>query len=300
MHINEMWTDVSLVRSLLQTQFPHWAGSTIELVEAGGTDHALYRLGVDKLVRIPRTLGAAMQVEKEQFWLPRLRASMPIKVPHPLALGDATDFFPWPWSIYRWIPGAVADLNHLTSAADAAQSLGQFIVALARVNNRGAPQPGEHNAFRGQALAERDTETRAAITALATQINASAALAVWEATLAAAPWHGAPVWIHGDMQPLNFLANDGKLCAIIDFGLMAAGDPACDLMVAWTFLTAETRPILRDVVKPDASTWARGRGWALSFGLIALSYYQQKNPMLAKIAAYAISEVLNEYFAENI
>lgn len=80
---------------------------------------------------------------------------------------------------------------------------------------------------------------------------------------------------------------------------MAAGDPACDLMVAWTFLSSETRPILRSVLAPDTATWARGRGWALSFGLVALPYYQKSNPVLASIAAYAVNEVLAEYSAHR-
>ena len=70
----------------------------------------------------------------------------------------------------------------------------------------------------------------------------------------------------------NLLAANGRLAAVIDFGCLGIGDPACDLMVAWTYLTAETRAAFRaELVIADDATWARARGWALSMGLIALA-----------------------------
>lgn len=73
------------------------------------------------------------------------------------------------------------------------------------------------------------------------------------------------------------------------------GDPACDLLVAWTFLSAETRDIFRSALSVDDATWTRGRGWALSFGVIAFEYYQETNPALARIAKRAINEALADY-----
>jgi hypothetical protein len=87
----------------------------------------------------------------------------------------------------------------------------------------------------------------------------------------------------------------GRLSAVIDFGCLGVGDPACDVMVAWTYLSAETRGAFRAALPVDDATWARGRGWALSFGLIALPYYESTNPVLAGIARYAIDEVLADH-----
>ncbi len=86
-------------------------------------------------------------------------------------------------------------------------------------------------------------------------------------------WERSPVWIHGDLDSRNLLAERGRLRAVIDFGSLGVGDPACDVMVAWKVLPAETRDIFRTALSMDEATWARGRGWALSHALIALSYY---------------------------
>jgi aminoglycoside phosphotransferase (APT) family kinase protein len=72
------------------------------------------------------------------------------------------------------------------------------------------------------------------------------------------------------------------------------GDPACDVMAAWLYLPAETRDLFRAALSVDDATWVRGRGWALSVGLIALPYYQNTNPVLAGIARRAIAEALGD------
>src|SRR5439155_12122997 len=125
-----------------------------------------------------------------------------------------------------------------------------------------------------------DSETLAAVTA------------AWEAALQAPAWSGPPVWIHGDLIPVNLLIREGKLSAVIDFGALGVGDPACELQTAWNFLSAETRDVFREALEVDDATWARGRGWALSIGLVALPYYHITNPVLAGIGRRAIHEVL--------
>ena len=77
-----------------------------------------------------------------------------------------------------------------------------------------------------------------------------------------------PVWVHGDVAPSNLLVDAnplhaGVLHAVIDFGCSAVGDPACDLVMAWTFFDDESRPVFRDALALDDDTWDRGRGWAL-------------------------------------
>src|SRR5262249_28626931 len=119
--------------------------------------------------------------------------------------------------------------------------------------------------------------------------------AAWDAALQAPAWCGAPVWLHGDLQLGNLLAVKGRLSAVIDFGCLGVGDPACDVMTAWLYLAAENRDVFRAALAADDATWARGRGWALSVGLIALPYYQNTNPVLAGIARRAINEALADH-----
>jgi aminoglycoside phosphotransferase (APT) family kinase protein len=145
---------------------------------------------------------------------------------------------------------------------------------------------------RGVPLAIRDEATRAALAELADDIDTGAAIAVWEDALAAAEWDGPPRWIHGDLHPGNLLVRGGRLTAVIDFGALAAGDPACDLMAAWTYLDAGSRKVFREHLRATDADWSRGRGWALSVTAIALPYYRDSNPILAGIARRTLAEIL--------
>lgn len=292
MHDDEVETSVALVARLLSAQFPQWADLPITPVSSAGTDNALYRLGDKLAVRLPRVSWATGQVDKEQQWLPRLAPFLPLAIPTPLAKGEPAAGYPWRWSVYRWLAGATTTIERLADPRQTAMDLAHFIAALQRIDATGGPLPGPHNSWRGEPLTERDALVRNAIITLRTMFDEKAMIAVWDAAMTAPAWSHPPVWIHGDLQPGNLLAVQGRLSAVIDFGCLGVGDPACDVMVAWLFLTAETRAIFRAVLQVDDATWARGRGWALAFGLTALPYYQKTNPVLAGIAHRAIQEVL--------
>ena len=300
MHADEVETNPPLVRRLLEAQFPRWADLRIEAVRSAGTDNALFRLGDDMVVRLPRIPSAAGQAAKEQAWLPRLAPLLPLAIPVPLASGSSSDFYPWQWSVYRWLEGTDAGSSAgLGDPARAATELGRFVAALHRVDSAGVPRPGLHNAFRGVPLSNRDRATRAAIHALRDAIDTVVAADCWSAALSSPPWSGNAIVIHGDLQPANLLVRDGRLSAVIDFGCLGAGDPACDLMAAWTFLPSPARHAFRAATGADDAAWSRGRGWALSFGLIALPYYASTNPALASTARRTIDEVLTEFISES-
>ena len=295
MHVDEVDTNVPLVGRLLITQFPQWANLPIEQAQSAGTGNALYRLGDDMVVRLPRIPSAVGQVDKEQKWLPRLAPLLPLNIPVPLAKGKPSDGYPWHWSVYRWLEGEDATTARIADPRQAATDLAQFIIALQQIEATGGPPPGQHNFFRGVPLTVRDHQTRDAIAALDDVLDANEVIAAWEAAIETPAWNGTPVWLHGDLHAGNLLVQQGKLSAVIDFGGLGVGDPACDVMAAWLFLSAKNRPVFREVLQADDATWARGRGWALSFGLIALPYYQTTNPVLAGIARRAINEVLADH-----
>jgi len=298
MHADEVGTDVALVSRLLAVQFPHWAGLPIEPVPSAGTDNALYRLGDDMVVRLPRREQDSERLEKERRWLPRLAPLLPLAVPVPLADGMPIEGYPYEWSVYRWLKGHDATVERIDDSSELATDLAQFIFALHQIDPTGGPSPGEHNAFRGVPLATRDPATRAAIASLGGAIDIGAVTATWESALRSPEWEHPPVWIHGDLDSRNVLVEKGRLSAVIDFGCLGVGDPACDVMVAWKLLSADTRVLFRTVLSVDESTWARARGWALSQALMALSYYTlETNPVLVREARRWLEEVLADPMA---
>jgi aminoglycoside phosphotransferase (APT) family kinase protein len=287
MHANELDTDVSLVRRLLARQFPQWAELAIEPVESAGTDNALYRLGDNLVVRLPRIEWATGQAEKESRWLPLLAPHLPLPVSVPLAMGEPGEGYPWRWSVCRWLEGEAATADRVADLRRAATELARFITALQRIDPAGGPE-----SRRGRPLATQDEPTRAAIAALAGKVDTDAVTAAWEAALRAPAWHGPPVWAHGDLYDGNLLVRDGRLSGVIDFGVLGVGDPACELIVAWSLFAGESREAFRRALRVDDATWARGRGWALVVALHALPYYEATNPVLVANSRHRIGEVL--------
>ena len=288
MHADERETDEALVRRLLEAQHPEWASLPIERVPSSGTDNALYRLGDDMVVRLPRIHWAVAGLERELEWLPQLAPHLPLEIPTPLATGSPDDEYPWPWAVYGWLDGENPRVRQVDDSGSFAPELAEFLRALQRVVLAGPPTR------RGKPLRTQNDQARAALAELNGEIDVAAATSAWEKALRAPDWRGPPVWLHGDLLPGNLLICGGHLTGVLDFALVGMGDPACDLIAAWSVLPARERAVFREELEVDDEMWARGRGWALSIALIALPYYRETNPGFAGIARHLINEVLTD------
>lgn len=293
-HIDEVDINASLVRRLVTAQFPQWAGLPVKPVEFDGWDNTTFHLGEEMSIRLPSAQAYAAQVEKEHRWLPRLAPLLPLPIPAPLAMGVPGEGYPWHWSVYRWLEGESATIERIADLRQFAIALGHFLTVLQSIDPTGGPPPGPHNFYRGGPLTIYDAETRQAIVDLDGQIDADAVTDVWEAALNAT-WHDSPVWLHGDIAAGNLLVKGGQLCAVIDFGCSGVGDPACDLTIAWTLLSGESREAFCAALPVDSATWARGRGWALWKGLITLAEHINTNLLVAGKARRVIDEVLADH-----
>jgi len=262
--------DAALAHRLLRDQFPQWADLPIVEPEVQGIDNRTFRVGTDVSIRLPSAEGYVPQVEKEQTWLPILAPQLSLPIARPLAMGSATEYYPWPWSVRAWIEGSVASVGSILDLAGFARDLAGFLGELQRIDPAGGPIAGPHSFFRGGDLAVYDEETRATIAALGDRIDGRAALATWDAARSAAA-NTKPVWVHGDIAPGNLIVRDGRLAAVIDFGSSAVGDPACDLVIAWTFFSGPSRDAFRESMAGDDDLWARARGWALWKALIVFA-----------------------------
>ena len=295
MHADEVTIDSSLVVELLAAQFPHWVNLPLLAVPSAGTDNAIYRLGSDLAVRLPRIASATGQIFKEQVWLPRLAPLLPFALPAPVAMGQPGEGYPWHWSIYRWLEGQDAQDQRIVDEDQAARDLAHFITALQRVPVTGWPEPEPPVGSRAVSLVTRDVPTRAGIAELTGMLDTESVTRTWEDLLKVAEWHGSPVWAHGDLLPGNLLVRSSRISGVIDFSCLGVGDPACDLIVAWALLSTQGRDIFRSALTVDDATWMRGLGWALSIGLIAFPYYQDTNPLFATTARKMIAEALTDW-----
>lgn len=286
--------DVSLVQRLIENQFPQWKDLSIKPVIESGWDNSTFHLGDDLLIRMPSAADYALQVEKEQHWLPKLAPHLPLPIPTPVAIGEPSFSYPWHWSINRWLPGEPATNAVISNMNDFANSLGQFLKALQSTDITGGPIAGQHSFYRGGSLYVYESETRQAIALLEGKIDTITAEELWKRALSTT-WQHPPVWVHGDIAQGNLLVQDGRLSAIIDFGQLAIGDPACDLSIAWTFFDKESRAIFLEKLKLDKDTWLRGLAWTLWKYMIIASGIVGSNSKEGTKCWDIIETVLDEY-----
>ena len=286
--------DVSVARRLIDSQFPQWSHLPIAAVEFDGWDNRTFRLGSELTLRLPSGEWYAQQVDKEQRWLPVLAPQLPLPIPTPVARGEPDDGFPYPWSVYRWLDGELASNARIDDLPGFATTLAAFLNALRCVDATGGPAPGEHNFYRGGPLSTYEGETLQAIDALGDEIPAEAVKRVWDDAMATS-WDRAPVWLHGDVATGNLLVRAGRLAAVLDFGSSGVGAPACDVVIAWTFLSGESRARFRAELDVDSGTWSRGRGWALWKALISLVGHLEHDSPDAALARRDIEQILADY-----
>ncbi|HET6950653.1 MAG TPA: aminoglycoside phosphotransferase family protein [Acidimicrobiales bacterium] len=288
MHEEEVHIDAGLVGRLVATQFPDLAGLPIAAVRSTGTVNAIYRLGDDLCVRLPRVPAWAQDLEREVRWLPDLAPRVSLRVPEPVARGAAADGYPFPWAIYRWIGGRpyADDLVH--DERQAADDLARFVVELHRIDPRGAPRAGRWP------LRDLDAATRAAIGSSGDVVDRDAAAAAWAHALGAPAWDGPPVWIHTDLLRPNLLVDGGRLCAVIDFGGVGVGDPAADVIAAWSVFGRGGREAYRAALGVDDGTWDRARGYALHQAAMIIPYYAETNPAFVALAKRTVEQVLED------
>ncbi len=287
MHDDELAVDEELVGSLLRAQMPTLADLPLTRVEPWGTDNAIWRLGDDLVLRLPRVERAAAQVDLEREWLPRLAPFLPVTVPSPVAVGEPQDAYPCRWAVHRWVPGELAVFERLTDPAAFAVDLAAVVRGLQRAPVEGAPPA--HN--RARPLADYDASTRWAIEHAAHLIDAAAATAAWEEALAAPQYAGPPVWVHGDLEG-NCLVAGGRLCGLVDWGSACNGDPAVDVQVVWSPLfDSASRRVFLDELAVDDATIARSRGAAIQQACMALPYYLDTYPLIVERSWHKLREL---------
>lgn len=287
MIINEV-----LVQNLIANQFSEWRNLPVKAVLNQGWDNRTFRLGDELLVRLPSSQKYTFQVEKEQAWLPKLAPHLPYAIPIPIALGQPEVNYPWKWSIYKWLNGESALHGQIDNLEKLACDLAKFINAFQQIDTACGPPPSAQNFYRGGSLLNYDEETRKAILLLAGKIDQNAALKLWGKALDT-EYTNHPVWVHGDISPGNLLVANGNLTAVIDFGQLAVGDPACDLTIAWTIFYGKSRELFVQSVSTANDTWIRAKAWGLWKALIVAGGISEGNIFERQNAFRIIKEILD-------
>jgi aminoglycoside phosphotransferase (APT) family kinase protein len=282
MHADELEIPVDLVRRLLADQLPAWADLPVRRVTSSGTDNAMFRLGDEMVVRMPRIHWASGGVDHEARWLPRL--DLPVQIPRLLAVGAPAHGYPWPWSVLTWVPGENPVLRDVPDPIRFAKDVTTLVRSIRSLDLRGGVE-------KAGPLSARDAQVRRDIAALTEDIDAPLVTAIWEDAIATAEWTGERTWVHGDVAPGNLLLVDGRLAGLIDFAGIGVGDPTLDLGIAWNLLPCEARAVFRDELGVGDPDWKRGRARALAQALVQLPYYRDTNPVLAANARHVIAEV---------
>jgi len=283
-----------LASKLIAEQFPEYASLLIVDVEKQGHDNRTYRLGEHMLIRMPTAQDYALKVPKEQELLPQLAKRLSVSIPAPIKMGKPSADYPYPFSIYKWLLGKSINLLTLT-AQDKEQlafDMAKFLKELQAITDIEGPEPDQHNWWRGDHVSVYDKGAREQIAELAEIIDTSKALALWDQACATR-WNKAPIWIHGDFAIGNILLDGGKLSAVIDFGGAAVGDPACDLVIAWTYLSGKARETFISKMDMDQDTWLRSRAWALWKATFELCQITDKRSHEAEAQKRIIAEVAN-------
>ena len=286
MHDGEVGIDAGLVRRLVDGQFPRLASLPVSAVQSTGTVNAIYRLGDHLCARLPRVQKYAGDLKDELRWLPWLAPQLSLRVPEPVATGHPAGGYPFPWAIYRWIDGQPYADELVEDERQAAMDLAQFVAELRAIDPAGAPRAGR------RPLRELDDATRTAIDSSRSVIDSDAVAAAWERALEAPAWEGTPVWIHTDLLRPNLLADRGRLSAVIDFGGAGIGDPAADVIAAWSVFGPAGRETFRGVLDVNDGTWNRARGFALHQAAMIIPYYPETNPGFVALAKRTVDEVL--------
>jgi aminoglycoside phosphotransferase (APT) family kinase protein len=291
MHDGELDIDAGMVERLVAGQFPELAGLPVRPVGSTGTVNAIYRLGDDLCVRLPRMRRWADGLVTEQLWLPRLAPHLSLRVPEPVCAGRPAAEYPFGWAVYRWLAGQPYADDLVADEREAAADLAQFVLELRGLDPAGAPRAGR------RPLRELDADTREAIESAASVIDGAAALAAWAAALDTRAWDGTPTWIHADLLRPNLLVHRGRIGAVIDFGSVGAGDPASDVIAAWSVFGRAGRATYRAALDVDDATWSRARGIALHQAAMIIPYYATTNPGFVTLAKRTVEEILADVSA---
>ncbi len=290
MHEGELTLSPEMIHALLETQCPQYAALPLSEKDLGGTMNHIFRLGDDKILRLPRMPGDKT-LEKEVRWIRFLQPHFDVQFPIPLHVGTPTEDYPAVWAVFGWVPGTPCGTLGEEEEISLARELAAFVKKL-----HAMPVPEEAPKAGRRPLIELDASTLEAFEECRpfykTPADEERFRKIWADAQNLPLWDGERRFIHADLLKTNILLENGKLQAILDFGSVGAGDPAMDLIPAWTIFTSAGRKEYRALLPYEDAIWQRARAYALHQALLIIPYYAVSYPEFTAMALDTLQQIL--------
>lgn len=289
LHNGQIEINIEIIKTLIEEQFPQYKNLPINEFDTTGTVNSIFKLGNNYYIRLPLTEMYKDSILTEYKILPYLSKKLTIEIPHPIHLGIPNNLYPFHWGIYNWIDGDCYDDNKITNFQEIISGLANFIKELHSVELfEGAPKAGR------KPLLDLNIMTMDALNNSKDEIDCKKAIKIWDSLLNTPVWDNKSVWIHADLLKSNVLIKDNHISGIIDFGSAGIGDPAFDIIPAWSLFSFENRTIFRDKLKVNDIIWNRACAYALHQAAIGIPYYRNTNESFVKQSVYTINEIIKD------
>lgn len=292
MHANQIRVTSSLVRELVDDQFPEWSSLPVVRGPRGGTVNAIFRIGPDLAARFPLLPGdvelTRLRLRSEAEAARELGGHTRFAIPEPVAMGEPGAGYPLPWSVHTWLVGTPASIDDHSGSVAFARDLAQFIrdVRAIEVGDRVFTGNG-----RGGDLRTHDAWMDVCFERSAHLVDVLRLRQIWT-HLRGLPRLSPDAMTHGDLIPGNVLVSDGRLTGVLDVGGLGPADPALDLVGAWHLLEADPRRELQRDLECGEVEWARGQAWALEQAMGAVWYYAETNPQMHRMGRRTLDRIL--------
>jgi aminoglycoside phosphotransferase (APT) family kinase protein len=282
MHADQLSVDLSMVRSLVDDQFPQWRGLDLRPVASSGTVNAIFRLGDHLAARFPVQ---ASPVDEARQWLEHEAAAARelfgqtrFPTPERVAIGSPGPGYPMPWSVYTWLPGTPATVDDPSGSLAFGHDLAEFIAGVRALDPAGRTFRG---AGRGGDLTDHDAWVELCLVRSAGLLDVDRLRRMWTHFRGLPRSPAGDLMNHGDLIPGNLLVAGGRLAGVLDVGGLGPADPALDLVGAWHLLDDGPRAALRADLDCADLEWERGRAWAFEQAIGLVWYYQESNPEMS-------------------
>ncbi|MFT5680433.1 MAG: aminoglycoside phosphotransferase (APT) family kinase protein [Myxococcota bacterium] len=254
--------DETQVRAWIAAQHPSL--SALPICRLGqGWDNSTWSVG-PWVLRFPRRAETAVLLAREIRWLPLLAGRLPVPVPLPEIVGASAFGSHWMFMGHRRLSGETACGVALSAAKRRvlAGDVGAFLAVL-----HALPVP---EGLPREAHCRSDPERVLAGLSARSAGQDDSVLRFAERLRGTPPWTGEPCWIHGDLYARHLLLDPShRLCGVIDWGDLHAGDRSVDLSIAYTMFTDTDRARFFDVYGPtDPQTRDRARLRALYCSIV--------------------------------